>query len=71
MEVSGQLHVLTALPAGSRWYPLDRGLGGPQSRSGRGGEKENSHPLPGLELPDHPARSTALYHWAIPAPCSR
>jgi hypothetical protein len=24
-------------------------LGGPQSRSGRGGEKKNSYPLPGLE----------------------
>jgi hypothetical protein len=25
-------------------YPLDRGLGGPQSRSGRGGEEEISNP---------------------------
>jgi hypothetical protein len=30
------------------WYPIDRRLGGPQSRSGQGGEK-NSQPLPGLE----------------------
>jgi hypothetical protein len=30
------------------WYPLDRRLGGPQSR---GGEEKNSQPLPGLELP--------------------
>jgi hypothetical protein len=30
------------------WYPLDRWLGGHQSRSGSGGEK-NSEPLPGLE----------------------
>jgi hypothetical protein len=35
----------------SSWYPLDRRLGGPQSRSGRGGEEKNSQPLPGLELP--------------------
>jgi hypothetical protein len=28
---------------------LDRRLGGPQSRSERGGEKENSQPLPRLE----------------------
>jgi hypothetical protein len=35
----------------SPWYPLDRRLGGPQSRSGRGGEKKNSQPLPGLEPP--------------------
>jgi hypothetical protein len=27
----------------SPWYPLDRSLGGPQSRSGRGGEEKNSH----------------------------
>jgi hypothetical protein len=27
----------------SPWYPLDRKLGGPQSRSGRGGEEKNSH----------------------------
>jgi hypothetical protein len=37
MEVSGQLHAPAALPPGkSPWYPLDRRLGGPQSRSGRG-----------------------------------
>jgi hypothetical protein len=33
----------------SPWYPLDRRLGGPQSRSGRGGEEKNSQPPPGLE----------------------
>jgi hypothetical protein len=32
-------------------YPLDRRLGGPPSRSGRGGKEQNSDPLPGLELP--------------------
>jgi hypothetical protein len=35
----------------SPWYPLDRRLGWPQSRSGRGGEEKNSQPLPGLEPP--------------------
>jgi hypothetical protein len=30
-------------------YPLDKRLGGPQSRAGRGGEEKNSQPLPGLE----------------------
>jgi hypothetical protein len=30
---------------------LERRLGGPQSQSGRGGEKKNSQPLPGLEPP--------------------
>jgi hypothetical protein len=39
-------------PQGKRlWYPLDRRLGGPQSRSGRGGEEKNSQLLPGLESP--------------------
>jgi hypothetical protein len=31
------------------WYPLDKRLGGPQSRSGRGGEEKNSQPPPGIE----------------------
>jgi hypothetical protein len=33
------------------WYPLDRRMGGSQSRSGGGGEEKNSQPLPGLEPP--------------------
>jgi hypothetical protein len=33
------------------WYPLNRRLGGPQSRSGRGGEEKNFQPLTGLEPP--------------------
>jgi hypothetical protein len=43
----------------SPWYPLDRRLGRPQSRSGRGGEEKNSQPPPGIEryFPDHPAPS--------------
>jgi hypothetical protein len=45
MEVSGQLHTPVALPPGKEhWYQLDRRLGGPQSRSGRGGEEKNSQP---------------------------
>jgi hypothetical protein len=32
-------------------YPLDRRLGGPQSRSGRGSVEENSQSLSGLEPP--------------------
>jgi hypothetical protein len=35
----------------SPWYPLDRRLGEPQSRSGCGGEEKNFQPLPGLEIP--------------------
>jgi hypothetical protein len=33
----------------SPWYPLDRRLGGSQSRPGHGGEEKNSQPLLGLE----------------------
>jgi len=50
--VSGQLHVPAVFPqAKSPWYPLDRKLGGPQSRSGHNGEEKNSQPLPRLEIP--------------------
>jgi hypothetical protein len=35
----------------SPWYAMDRRLGGPQSRSERGGEEINSQPLLGLEPP--------------------
>jgi hypothetical protein len=38
------------IPQGkSPWYPLDRRLGGPQSRSGRGGEEKNFQLPPGIE----------------------
>jgi hypothetical protein len=51
MEVSGQLHDPTALPQGkSPWYLLDRRLGGPQGRSGRGGEEKNPQPPLRIEL---------------------
>jgi hypothetical protein len=45
MVVSGQLHAQAALTPGT---PLDRRLGGPQSRSGGGDEETNSKPLLGL-----------------------
>jgi hypothetical protein len=52
MEVSGQLHAPAALPLGeSTWYPWDRRLGGPYSRSGHSGVVKNSQPLSGLEPP--------------------
>jgi hypothetical protein len=50
MEMSGQLHNPVFYHQGkSPCYPLDRRLGGPQSRSGRGGEEKNSQRLPELE----------------------
>jgi hypothetical protein len=52
MEVSGQLHAPAALPQRkSPSYSLDRRLGGPQSRSGHGGEEKNTQPLLELVLP--------------------
>jgi hypothetical protein len=47
MEVSDQLY-----PQGkSPWYSLDRRLGGPQSRSRRGGLEKNSQHPPGNRTP--------------------
>jgi len=41
MEVSGQLQAPAALlPGKEPLVPMDRRLGGPQSRSGRGGAKQ-------------------------------
>jgi hypothetical protein len=42
----------------SPWYPLDRRLGGPHIRSGRGGEEKRFHHCPCCESnPSHPAHS--------------
>jgi hypothetical protein len=50
MEVSGQLHAPAALPPGKKpVVPIESRLGGPQSRSGRGGEEKNSQPPPRIE----------------------
>jgi hypothetical protein len=50
MEVSGQLHVPAALPQGkSPWFPLDRRMGGPQSRSKHDDEEKNSQLPLGIE----------------------
>jgi hypothetical protein len=70
MEVSGQLHAPAALPQEKSPYcPLDRRLGGPQSRSGRSGEEKSPQSPPGFEPPnpDRPARSPV----AIPTELSR
>jgi hypothetical protein len=70
MKVSGQPHASAVLPPrnGSR-YPLDRRLGGPQSRSGRRGEEEILD-LTGILTPTpsvvQPVASRYT-DWAIPA----
>jgi len=45
----------------SPWYPLDRRLGGPQSRSGRGGEEKNYELSPGIE-PYNPNRPSTNFN---------
>jgi hypothetical protein len=52
--VSGQLHALLLYPR----YPLDRRLGGPQSRYGRRGGEKILDPT-GIRTPTH--RSSILY----------
>jgi hypothetical protein len=68
MEVSGQLHTLAALPPG-KGCQLDRRLGGPQSRSGRGGEEKNFQHSPGNEprSSDRPPVASRYTDWAIAA----
>jgi hypothetical protein len=70
MEVSGQLHAPAALHKGKKpRYPVDRRLGGPQSRSKHGVEEKNSHPQPGIyntRSSDRPARSKSLYWLSYP-----
>jgi hypothetical protein len=53
VEVSGQLHILAALPPGKEpLVPTGQEVGGGlRSQSGRGGEEKNSEPLSGLEPP--------------------
>jgi hypothetical protein len=49
MDVSGQLHTSAALPPEKEPPGMDKRLGGPHSRSGRGGEEKKSQPQPGIE----------------------
>jgi hypothetical protein len=62
--VSGQLYSRGRSPR----YPLDIRPGGPHSRSGLGGEEENSQPPPGVWPlnPDRSARSQSLYRLSYP-----
>jgi hypothetical protein len=68
--VYGQLHAPAVLPPGKEpLVSIGRGLGGPRSRSGRGGEEKNSQPPPGIETqnPDRSASSLV----GIPTELSR
>jgi hypothetical protein len=52
----------------SPWYPLDRRLGVPRSRYGRGEEEKNSQPPPGNEPPnpDRQARTSVAIPTELP-----
>jgi hypothetical protein len=59
MQTSDQPHALAALPRGqNRSYPLDKGLAGPQNRSGRGGDEKKKLFLV-------PARNWTLVAWPV------
>jgi hypothetical protein len=69
MKLSGQVHVAAALPRRKNpRYPLDRKLGGPQTRSGHCGREKNLSSLPGIEphFLVRPARSPSLYPLSYP-----
>jgi hypothetical protein len=68
MKVSGQLGAPAALPPeGSHWYPLDKGLGGPQNRSGRVGAEKYLLFLPGIE---RQSSNPSLYRLNYPGSCT-
>jgi hypothetical protein len=65
MEVSSQLHAPATLSPGYKApsYPLNRRLGGPQSRYGRSGEETNLLLLSFIEpqFLGRPAHSQSIY----------
>jgi hypothetical protein len=67
--VSGQLHAPAALPPEKGpLISIGQEVGWVSKSVWTRCWRENSQPLPGLEPPNHRARSSALYHWAISAP---
>jgi hypothetical protein len=69
MEVSGQLYASADLSPGEELLvPIGQEAGwAPETVWTPGREEKFQAPT---WTPDHPARSPALYHWAIPAPNS-
>jgi hypothetical protein len=70
MEVSGQLHALATLPPRKR-APGTHCIGGHVVTGAcldAVVKEKKFSALAGSRTPDHPARSPALYHWAIRLP---
>ena len=65
MGVGGQHHAPAALPPGKNRYPLYRGLGGPQGRSGR---VRKISPPPGFDHRTVQPVANRYTDCAIPAP---
>jgi hypothetical protein len=65
MWVGGQRHFPVTLPPGKTRYPLYRGLGWPQDRSGR---VRKISPATGARFSVRPARSESLYRLSYPSP---
>ena len=63
--VDGRRHTLSVLTQGMHRYPMSRGLGGPQGRSGR---VWKISPPSGIRSPDRPTRSESLYGLSYPGP---
>jgi hypothetical protein len=69
MEVSGHLHFPAALPpAKEPLVPIGLGAEWAPEPVWTRWWREKFRASAGTRTPDHPARSPALYYWAIPAP---
>jgi hypothetical protein len=69
MEMSGQLQALAALPSGKEdLVTTGEEVGWAPEPVWTRWWREKLPASTGTRTPDHPARSLALYHWAISAP---
>jgi hypothetical protein len=72
MEVSGQLHAPATLPPGKEsLVPIGWEAGWATEPVRTLVKRKISSPYRDSNPPDHPARSLALYHWAIPVPAPK
>jgi hypothetical protein len=68
LELSGQIHAPRVTWGKGSWYPLDKGLAGPQNRSGRHEEEENLAPTETqLRAPGRLPRNQSPYRLRHPS----